>query len=213
MAFLESKQLEELKGVFTGLVEPVEIVMFTQEFECQHCKMTREMLEEIGNLSDKITVTIKDLVTDAEEAKRYGVDKVPAILILGDKDYGIRFYGVPAGYEFTPLINDIINISKRDHGISDEIMAELNKVDKPVHLQIMISTTCPYCPPAVSTAHAFAMANENITADMVETSEFPHLVNRYNVNGVPHTVINEKESVVGAVPQKELVQKILNVIK
>ena len=57
------------------------------------------------------------------------------------------------------------------------------------------------------------MANDNIMADMIETSEFPHLVNKYGVKGVPHTVINEKEAVVGAVPEAELVQKILGAIK
>ena len=213
MAVLDDKQVGQLKEAFAALVNPVELVMFTQEFECESCNVVSGLLEEIGALSDKISVTVKDFVADAEEAAKYGVDKIPAIVVLGERDYGIRFFGVPGGYEFTTFIKDIIAVSKREHGLSEKITAELKKVDKPVHLQVLVSPTCPYCPAAVGSAHALAMASDNIIADMVETSTFPHLVNKYNVKGVPHTVINEKEGVVGAVPEVELVQKILQTIK
>jgi glutaredoxin-like protein len=141
MAVLDEKQVEQLKEAFAQLVHPVEIVMFTQEFECESCNVVRELLEEIGALSDKITLTVKDFVADAEDAKKYGVDKIPAIIIAGEKDYGIRLFGIPGGYEFTSFIKDIINVSKREHGLSDAVVAELDKVNKPVHLQVLVSPT------------------------------------------------------------------------
>ena len=73
--------------------------------------------------------------------KKYGVDKIPATVLVGDKDYGIHFYGVPGGYEFNVLIEDILNIGKRDAELSNDVLAELNKVDQPVHLQVLISPT------------------------------------------------------------------------
>jgi glutaredoxin-like protein len=209
MAVLNDKQREQLKDAFGALVHPVAMVMFTQEFECQNCRTVRELLEEIADISDKITVSIKDFVADGGEAENYGVDKIPAIILLGDRDYGIRFFGVPGGYEFTTLIKDILRVSKREHGLSDDIIQELENVNSPVHLQVMVSATCPYCPAAVSAAHAFAMARDVIRADMIETATFPHLVNKYNVQGVPHTVINEKESVAGAVSEMELAKKVV----
>ena len=162
----------------------------------------REQLNKVAGLSDMIAIEVHDFVADKNLAEQYRVDKIPATVLMGDKDYGIRFYGIPAGYEFTTLIEDIVDVARRDPRLPGDVKAELAKVDQPVHLQVLISPTCPYCPAVVRTAHRFAMASEHITADMVETSEFPYLAVKYDVSGVPHTVINEEHSVIG--PQKEI---------
>lgn len=141
MAVLNEEQLQQLKEAFAGLVNPVELIMFTQEFECESCRIVHDLLDDIGGLSDKITVTIKDFAADADEARTYGVDKIPAVIIRDERDCGIRFFGIPGGYEFTTFIKDIINVSKREHGLSDAVAAELKKVDKPVHLQVLVSPT------------------------------------------------------------------------
>ncbi|MFC1654668.1 thioredoxin family protein [Myxococcota bacterium] len=202
MGLIEDKDREQLSKVFADLKNPVKILYFTQEHECEMCRMTRELLEEVAGLSDKIAIEVHDFIADRALAEQYRVDKIPATVLMGDKDYGIRFYGIPAGYEFTTLIEDIVDVARRDPRLPEDVKAELAKVDQPVHLQVLISPTCPYCPTAVRTAHRFAMASDHITADMVETSEFPHLAVKYDVQGVPHTVINEEYSVIG--PQKEI---------
>jgi glutaredoxin-like protein len=212
MAILEEKQKEQLRGLFAGLGQDVNVIMFSQEIECEHCRLTHDLLSEVKALSDKIKLDVKSFVLDKEDVARFKVDKIPATVIMGEKDYGIRYYGVPAGYEFTSLIEDIILVSRRDPDLAPEVKAEIAKVDKPVHLQVMISPTCPYCPMAVRTAHKLAMANDNITADMVETVEFPHLVQKYDVQGVPHTVINEFYSFVGPLPELETAYEILRAL-
>ncbi len=61
-------------------------------------------------------------------------------------------------------------------------------------------------------AHRLAIASDRIRADMVEAIEFPHLANKYQVYGVPLTVINETIRVEGAVPEGRLVQEVLKVL-
>jgi len=141
MGVLKEKDREKLTQTFKEIQKDVKIVMFTQEMECPHCEMTRMMLEEISGLSDRLSLEVHDFVAEADLAKKYGVDKIPAIILLGERDYGIRFYGVPAGYEFAVLIEDIKDAGRRDPGLSKEVMAELAKVDKPVHMQVLISPT------------------------------------------------------------------------
>jgi len=209
MGLLKEKDAEQLKQVFAQLPNEVKIIMFTQEFECEYCQVTRELVEEVAALNDKISVEVKDFVKDKELAEQYKIDKIPALVLLGERDYGIRFYGVPAGYEFTTLVEDIVDIGRRDPGLEPAIAAELAKIDKPVHMQVMVSPTCPYCPKAVRVAHKFAMANEHITGDMVEISEYPYLAQKYDVQGVPKTVINESFDLVGAHPEAEVVKKAL----
>jgi len=141
MGILKDKDKKKVANIFKDIGKDVKIVMFTQEMECPHCEMTRTMLEEVSALSDKISLEVNDFVADADLAKKYGVDKIPATVLLGDKDYGIRFYGVPAGYEFNVLVEDIVDVGKRDPELSKEVMAELAKIDRPVHLQVLISPT------------------------------------------------------------------------
>lgn len=141
MGVLKEKDKEKVANIFKGIEKDVKIVMFTQEMECPHCEMTRTMLEEVSGLSEKLSLEVHDFVAEADLAKKYGVDKIPATLIVGDRDYGIHFYGVPAGYEFNVLIEDIMDAGKRSPGLSEELMTELDKIDKPVHLQVLISPT------------------------------------------------------------------------
>ena len=138
---LKEKDRDKVTKVFKDIDKDVGIVMFTQEMECTFCEATRTLLEEVSDLSEKVSLKVRDFVADSEEAKKYGIDKVPATILLGDKDYGIRFYGPPAGYEFTTLIEDIRDVGRRDPGLGKEVMNELEKIDQPVHMQVLISPT------------------------------------------------------------------------
>ena len=211
MSILKDKERERVGKILGDLENDVKLVMFGKE-GCEHCRVTKELVEELGQLVDKVTAEVHDLASEGDLAKKYGVDKTPAIIVLGDRDYGIRFYGVPAGHEFATLLEDIRDVGRRDPKLTDEMMAQLAKVDKPVHMQVMVLLTCPYCPKAVRTAHRFAMASEHITGDMIDAAEFPDLAEKYSVKGVPKTIINENTIVVGAEPEKEFAKKVLEAI-
>jgi alkyl hydroperoxide reductase subunit AhpF len=106
-----------------------------------YCRETRQLMEEITELSDKITLEEYDFVADKDVVKRYSIDKIPATVVEGDKDYGIRFFGIPAGYEFGTLIEDIIMISKGDSGLEPETRLALATLSEPVHLQVFVTPT------------------------------------------------------------------------
>jgi len=218
MPLISEKDAEHLRQEFDKeLSNPVKMVMFTQTVECQFCTETRQIVEEIAGLSDKITAEIYNFVTDKEVAEQYDVDKIPAIVILGsengdDKDYGIRFYGIPSGYEFTSIVEDILDVSKGDSALQPRTREILAEIDEPVHFQVFVTPTCPYCPQAVRLAHQFAIENSQIRADMVEAIEFPHLANKYGVYGVPRTVINDKVHQEGAVPEPMMLNKLLEAV-
>jgi glutaredoxin-like protein len=218
MPLISEKDAEYLRNEFeNSLVNPVKLVMFTQAIECQFCAETRQIVEEITNLSDKITSEIYNFVTDKATADLYDVDKIPAIAILRvedgeDRDYGIRFYGIPSGYEFTTVIEDIVDVSKGDSGLQPKSKEAVASIAEPVHFQVFVTPTCPYCTQAVRLAHRFAIESDLITADMVESIEFPHLANKYQVYGVPRTVINETVHQEGAVPEPMMLAKLLEAL-
>jgi glutaredoxin-like protein len=215
MAMISDKDKKAVGDRLSKLTGPVKLVIFTQDMECQFCKETRELAEEVAALSDKISVEVKDFLKADAEAKKLGVDKIPAIAVLGDgdKDYGIRFYGIPAGYEFMSLLESIEIVSKGESGLSANGKEKIKGLGKPVHLQVFVTPTCPYCPRAVVQAFRMAVESPNVTASMVEATEFPYLANKYQVSGVPHTVIGDSpQPMIGAYPEAAALDLILNAV-
>ena len=212
MPMIQEKDRKKLVDILKPMQNNVKLIMFTQEIECEFCRMTRELLLELKELSEKISVEVYDFVKDPEMVKKYNIDKIPATVITGERDHGIRYYGVPAGYEFTALIEDIVDVSKGKTLLHKDVLDELAKVDKPVHIQVMTSPTCPYCALAVRAAHRFAMVNDHIVSDMVELTEFPNLAVKYNVQTFPKIIINEDHSVPGLPPDMDFVREILRAI-
>ena len=209
MPMIQEKDREQIKKIFSGKMKnPVTIINFTQEFECDYCRETRELMEELVSLSDKITVTSYDFMRDQAKANELGVDKIPATVIVGERDYHVKYYGIPAGYEFMSLIDDIIDASQHATKLTEPTKEKLRTINKPVHIQVFITPTCPYCPKAVRTAHQFAMENQLIRADMIEASEFPELSNRYSIMAVPKIVINEDVEFEGAMPEQIFLSKV-----
>jgi len=211
MAFIVDDDQKVVQELLSQLPGKVKIVYFTRELECQYCRETRQLLEEVVNLSNgKIELEIYNFVTDKEKAEQFQIDKIPATVIMReDKDYRIRYFGIPSGYEFSSLLEDIKQVAAGEPEVSEETKQLISRIDKPLHIQVFVTPTCPYCPSAVSLAHKLAMLNDNITADMVEATEFPHLAMKYNVRGVPRTVIGETYTIEGALPEPLFVQKVL----
>lgn len=152
MAMLNEKVIGQLRQVFEGLGGPVKLVVFTQgegadetiAIECQTCHETCQLIEEIAAVDERITMEKYDLVKDEAIAQQYKVDKIPAVAVLGGaehKDWGIRFFGIPSGYEFGSLIETIVLASKGEPGLYPKTMRALEKLNKPAHIQVYVTPT------------------------------------------------------------------------
>lgn len=234
MGIISDKDKAQLRKMFADLQHDIKLLYFTnpeaashdhghhheQEDEhnhehgehCHYCEATQEILQEVTGLTDgKARLEIYDIKRDAAVAQKYGIDKIPATVFLGedDKDFGIRFFGIPSGYEFATLVEDIVDLSKGSNRLTSAAKAAIEKVDRDIHIQVFITPTCPYCPKAARMGHQLAMENEHIRADVIEAIEFPDLANSYGVYGVPKTVINGNVEFEGAVPEKDFVNYVL----
>jgi glutaredoxin-like protein len=166
-------------------------------------------MEEVATISDKLSVEIVDFVKDKDRVAEYKIDKIPATVIQGEKDQGIRIYGLPAGYEFPTLLSAIRGVSRANSELSDDSKKKLKEISKPVHIQVFVTLTCPYCASAASLAHRMAMENDMIRADVVNAQEFPQLGQRYSVFAVPKTVVNEIVQFEGALGEDKFLAKVL----
>ncbi|CUS76634.1 Glutaredoxin-like domain protein [Candidatus Kryptobacter tengchongensis] len=193
-----------------NLVNKVRVIHFTRELDCQYCRETKQLLTELSELSDKIQLEIYNFYTDTDKVEQFKIDKVPATVIASeDRDYGIRYFGIPSGYEFASFLLDIEMVSRGVSGLSQRSIEKIKEIDVPVHIQVFVTPTCPYCPSAVHLAHQLAMENDLITADMVEAIEFPDLAEKYMVMGVPKVVMNDVYYFEGALPERHYVDKVV----
>lgn len=195
-----------------GIARPVELALFVSTHNCEYCAHTRELVEALCALHDDLTLAVYDLQADAARAARLGVDKAPALVVLGGPertDYGVRFYGIPSGYEFASLLEAIRMVGSEQIALQPATRAFLAELTAPLHLQVFVTPSCPYCPRAVALAHRLAYASPYITADAIEITEFPELAERYHVRGVPRTMIDELVSVEGAAPEGLLLGKLI----
>src|SRR4030042_4306645 len=210
MSLIPDDKKDLLRNEFKEKMEnPVKIVMFTQEIECKFCSDTRQLAQEMATLSDKISVEVYDFVANADKAKEYCIDKIPALAIIGKRDFGVRIYGIPYGYELQTLIEAVVNVSRGRTDISDKTKAILAEVKAPVHIQVFVRLTCPHCPVAAAVAHKLAIESPMIRADVIDAGEFPQLAQKYSVIGVPKIVINEKVEFVGAFNEDLFAEHVL----
>jgi glutaredoxin-like protein len=183
--------------------------MFTQAMECKFCADTKQLIYELAELNEKIQAEIHDFVADAQLAQAYGVDRIPAIIIRAEKDYGVRFYGFPYGYEFQTLLEALASVSRGQTDLSEQTKQKLREIKTAISIKVFTTLTCPHCPTAATMAHKFAIENGLIKAEAIDSGEFPDLAIKYGVMGVPKTVVNEKIEFVGAVPEEMFLEQVL----
>ena len=141
MGLLRDEDVAEIRERLQGMTQPVRLIHFTQELDLQYGREVRQLLEELAQISDKLSLETYDHLIDKEKAAEYAVDKVPAIVIRNGKDYGIRFYGLPAGYEFAALLDAILLVSKGDSGLQPASREKLAQLTQPLHLQVFTTPT------------------------------------------------------------------------
>jgi len=143
MSVLDDNIKNQLKGVLGKLRDDVKIIYFTQELECGTCKDAHDFLDDVNGLSEKLSLEVFDFEKDKDRADSFDVDKVPAIVFL-DKDgnnTGVKYYGIPAGYEINSFVQGLLEVSGSKELLPDEIMGRINAISQDVHIQVFVSLT------------------------------------------------------------------------
>lgn len=142
MAFLRAQDQDAVRREFERIQGPVKLVVFSQELVAgELCQQNEQLMREVAELDERITVEVLNPVIDRERSEAYGVDQVPAIVVEGARDYGIRFLGIPSGYEFTNLIDSIIVASSGEPALSDATKTALAGLTSDVHIKVFSTPT------------------------------------------------------------------------
>ena len=212
MALLSDQDRETVRGRLAVIERPVTLLFFSQTIGApESVYVTRRVLEEIVSLNDRLSLEEVSLVLDRDRAAQYAIDDIPAVVLLRDgADTRIRFLGAPAGYEFMSLIEAVVLAGTDDSGLSANARALVSQhVSAPLDIRVFVTPTCPHCPRAVTLAHRLAVEHPQIRATCIEATEFMDLSRRYNVTGVPKTVVNDSIEILGALPEDQFVRTVV----
>jgi glutaredoxin-like protein len=212
MALLSDQDRQTITKHLAEIAHPVTLLFFTQTIGGpETAAITKQILDEVAELSDKVTVEEVNFVLDKARAVQHGIEGVPAIALLRNgEDTRMRFLGAPAGYEFMSLIEAIILAGSDESGLSGDskrLVAE--HVSAPIDIKVFVTPSCPHCPRAVTLAHRLAVESPHIRAACVEATEFMDLSRKYRVTGVPKTIVNDTVEILGAVPEDAFVRSVV----
>ncbi len=194
---LSDKTKEELKRFFEGLIEPVTLILDKDNSALS--QNTQDLLVDISNLSEKISFKLNSLDC---------LDK-PCIAINSNKDFGIRYMGIPSGGEFQVFIETIKMVSTNSYDLSQRTLEILEMLDKPVDIKVFITKSCGWCPLMLKKMYSFALASDYIKTHAVDCSDFKELAIKYNVLTVPKVIINDKVEFVGFKDENEILGNIM----
>jgi thioredoxin len=204
------------KKLADEMKDDVEVKIFSQKINLdpnlvELNQFTVSFVKELAEINPKIRL-IEISLTD-ELAKKYGLTTPPSIMIGEEKGFRIIYNGSPIGYEATGFIETIILVSRNESGLEQKFLDKLATIDKPTHIQVFVTPTCPYCPKAVVLANKISIATKGlVTAECVEAQENAVISQKFNVSSVPQQVINsESASITIGVPEEaKFIDQILS---
>ncbi len=217
MLFSEN-ELNNIKREMGKLKEKVVLKLFT-DFKtkdkkkvrtCMACEGVYSLLKTLEeNSNGKLEIKEFSTEENEEEAKKYNVMRIPAILFLDNEGKEIiRYSAPPMGAELAPFINSIQYFSGVRPYYADQIITHLKKIERS-KVKMFISQTCSYCPQTVPVLNLFAIVSKGkISAEIIDVDANPDIAMKYQVQGVPHTVVNEKEHIYGMFNPQDFLDRL-----
>jgi alkyl hydroperoxide reductase subunit F len=209
MAFLDTNIVEQLKGYFDKISEPVEIVSFLDD--SQKSLELKAFLTKIDEISDKVNYTEKSFGEDTSLEEKARITRpVSFTLLKNNEKTGINFYGIPGGHEFNSFILAVLGLAGLGKKLEEEQINRVLSVNKPLNIETFISLSCTKCPEVVQALNLISLSNPNITASLVDGGVYPEEVAEKNIQGVPVVYINGKQAAVGEQTVEQLINLIVN---
>jgi glutaredoxin-like protein len=218
MQSLEQKQKEINQYLENKITNPVSILVIGQNHsQFQHPRYgefdpfleTIEIAHLISSFQPLISYKVIDQLDLLPCANFFRIERLPAVILLGNSDHGIRFYGFPLGYDLISFLDTIIDFSIGAPHLQTETVRRLQSIKSPIHIKVFVNPSCIFCPVMSHLSNQFALVSSYIYSDSIDAWYFQEIAKAYNVKALPTTVINEKVKFTGAITEEELLEYII----
>lgn len=179
--------------------------------ECPLCEEVQILVEEVASLSDRIALSVHDLAEAEPLARSLGVDKVPAIVLRGQANRPVRYFGMPSGGQFVVFIETLLEAAAGTPRLQPESVRTLRRLKTDVHVRVLVTPACLHSPAVAQAALRFALQNVRVKTDVVELAEFPALAQRFDVRLTPTTLIGDRFALPGSMTEAALLQNLMRI--
>lgn len=201
---LISPELEgQLGQLLDRLESPVTLVCIVGEDE-KSAEMAA-FVNHIAGLSPRLSR--KFLAPGEDPAADGALDAslLPATGIYAGEEFGrMVFHGVPGGREITGFAAALLNAGGAAKPLDKPTLKDIARIKKPVDIRVCVSLGCHHCAQLVSAAQRVAWENPLATAHMIDANLYPELVEQYQIQRVPLTVLNGEKTIPGGKTMAEL---------
>ncbi|MFX1275358.1 MAG: thioredoxin family protein [Promethearchaeota archaeon] len=214
-----TNEIENIKRGMEKLKDDITIKLFTDYKngedgnklrKCMACEGIFNLLQTLSELSNN-KLKIEEISTEENQdiAEKYNVVRIPTILFMDKNEKEvIRYTANPTGPELAPFIETLQYFSGVNSYYRDVIASSLKKIEKSI-IKLFITLTCPYCPGIVPLLNLVALLSKGkIKVEIIDINMNPDIALKYNVQGVPHTLINEKDQISGMVTLQDILEKL-----
>ncbi len=172
------------------------------------CEIAKEIYEEIAELSDQISLTIYEHEESAEQAKRRDIIDVPCVLIRGELNRPLRFYGAPNGHLLVAMIRAIVLASTRQAKPSVQMKRLLSKLRRPSRLRLLGSAMDRNSGQAALAACAATLLSPKLQTDIFAIEEFAEIGARSGISALPSLFVDDHFVAAGLIEPLHLVEYI-----
>ncbi len=214
---LAGAERAQIRQQFTAIEGPLKLeyyhqsprrVMVPGRPDKPSCALAKELYEEIAELSDQISLTIYEREESREQVRRRDIVDVPCVLIRGELNRPLRFYGAPNGHLLVAMIRAMVLASTRQAKPSVKMKRLLSKLRRPTRLRLLGSVDDPLAGQAALAACAAALLSPKLQTDVFAIEEFAEIGARSGVTALPALFVDDRLAAVGLVEPLELVEYI-----
>lgn len=194
---------------FENLSDEVYINVHIPSDKSESSEGLKEVMESLAESSEKITVSYIEEDSAEDGGFDYMPERLPAAVVLDKdkKDYGIIFYGTPTLGVFRAFVRVVVMLSTGKKDLEDEMAEKVGELEK-TELQVLVTPSTPKCDETIMVAANFAFCSEGTRCSITELIEFPEIAERYEVLGVPKTIVDEEVRFTGSYDAAELLKII-----
>lgn len=192
---LDANLKGQLKTYMANITQPIELVASLDEGA--KSRELEGLLNEIAELSDKVTVT------SGNDRRK------PSFMIRrAGTDIGVTFAGIPMGHEFTSLVLALLQVGGHPSKAAQELIEQIKELDGDFSFETYFSLSCQNCPDVVQALNLMSVLNPRIKHVAVDGALFKEEVDARQVMAVPTVFLNGEPFASGRMELEQIVAKI-----
>lgn len=212
MTHLKMSEKEAIRENLDALPGPIHLVLITDGDGSEAGRHLEDVCRDLEMISSRFSLETHDRRSSDDKVRGYDVPLVPALILEGVAGARIRFFGTPSGHEFASFLESLREAAEGHFGLHTATRHEFSNLVQAVRIDVMVPSTCVFCPPAVKEAEKLAFTFPQVIANIIKLADFPALARRYHGDYSTHVVVNGHEIMWEGVSEATFADRVLDAV-